>query len=71
MSQSTPQPGGIPDPTDVTGCRPNGSCLVDFGCVGVCIDSVITSCQSCVNGAYTNCTERACTPPPTVLPDNP
>ena len=68
MSQSTPQPGGIPDPSTVTGCKPGGTCLLDFGCMGVCIDNVITSCQSCVDGVYNNCSERSCTPPPTVLP---
>jgi hypothetical protein len=68
LSQSTPQPGGTPEPSNATACRPNGTCLVDFGCMGVCINNVITQCQSCVDGQFTDCTERACTPPPTVLP---
>jgi len=30
--------------------------------MGICVDNVITACQSCVDGVFTNCTERACQP---------
>jgi len=64
MSGTTPPPGFVPEPAGATACRPDATCVSDFGCMGICVDNVITACQSCVDGVFTNCTERACQPSP-------
>ena len=62
MSQGTPQVGIVPEPSGATACRPDATCLGTFGCMGICVDNVITACASCVDGVFSNCTERACQP---------
>jgi len=62
MSQTPPPPGIIPEPPGVTACQPDATCVGAFGCMGICVDNVITACQSCVDGVFSDCTERACQP---------
>jgi len=61
MTQSTAQPGTVPT---VSACKPDGACLGAVGCMGVCdpVAAVITACQRCADGSFTDCTVRACQP---------
>jgi hypothetical protein len=60
-SQSTAPPGTVPV---VSACRIDGACLGTIGCMGVCdpAGAVILACQRCVDGVFTDCTERTCQP---------
>ena len=60
-SESTPQSGPV---QVVSPCKPAGACLGTIGCMGACdpAGAVITACQRCVDGVFTDCTARTCQP---------